>query len=151
MVLELPAWVGYWGLWLCGRAPAALPTVGGESVFFGGELTLEDPYLVAGVPLYLGLWLVWPRTGSWPWRRFVLGMAALELFGGFVLWIVGLCVRYGFTTSPRREPLEWLALASVSAIRVLPVLLWIALDPARPFRPRRAPRKSSAPPPRATC
>jgi hypothetical protein len=60
----------------------------------------------------------------------VVGVLFLELLAGITLAIVALCVDRGYTVSPAREPLEWIALTCVAAIRVLPLPLWMMLDPA---------------------
>lgn len=98
-------------------------------------LRLEDPYLIAGVPLYFALWFARAsRPGQLRWPRALGGFLVLELLAGVVVALVGYCVLHGLTVSPEREAIEWVALSSVATIRILPVLLWLALDPAQPFR-----------------
>ncbi len=107
------------------------PVVRGGSLAFG-TLALEDPYLLAGVPLYLGLWAIARRPlFALPWGRLALGIAVLEVVAGVTLALVALSVARGWTISPAREPIELVALVFVAASRVLPLPLWLALDPAR--------------------
>jgi hypothetical protein len=107
------------------------PVIRGPSLAFG-TLTLEDPYLLAGIPLYLGLWAIAPRPlRALPWGRLALGLLALEVVAGLTIALVGLSVARGWTMSKEREPIELVALVLVAATRVLPLPLWLALDPAR--------------------
>jgi hypothetical protein len=97
----------------------------GRAMVFADDvvpLRLEDPYLIAGVPLYFALWFARKgRPGQRRWSRALGGFLVLELFAGIVVALVGYCVLHGLTQSPKVEAIEWVALASVAAVRVLPV------------------------------
>lgn len=135
-VLLGPAWIGWLGATALGVAPLGPPALAGALITYahgGSPIALEDPYLVAGIPLFLGLWASSPRRSL---ARGALGVLGLEVFGGITVALVALCVARGWTESAAREPLELVALALVATIRILPVPLWMALDPS--WRPRRA-------------
>lgn len=135
LVLIGPAWIAWALASLPGFVACGPPAIDGASISYaraGAPIVLEDPYVLAGIPLYLGLWAIAERPWrSIPWRNLLLGVVGLEAFAGLVLALVAICVDRGFTTSPAREPLELLALACVAVIRVLPLPLWMLLDPAR--------------------
>ena len=153
IVLGPPAWLAWLVAPVLGLTTLGPPVVSGPAITFahpGAPLRLEDPYVLAGIPLYLGLWALAKRPlGAIPWPRVVLGMLALEVIAGFTLALVAFCVDRGLTTSPAREPVELLALTFVAAIRILPLPMWMMLDPERgiPFFPsarRVAHRKAPA-------
>ena len=134
-VLALPAWLAVAVAPALGLATLASPVVSGATITFaraGSSLPLEDPYVLAGIPLYLGLWALAERPLSRvPWARLALGLAGLEVVAGITLAFVALCVARGWTTSPSREPLELVALVLVAVCRVMPLPAWLALDPTR--------------------
>jgi len=135
IVLAPPAWLAVLVAPAIGLATLASPVVSGATITFsraGAPVVLEDPYVLAGIPLYLGLWALAARPlGRVPWGRIALGLVAIELVAGVTLALVALCVARGWTTSPPREPLELTALVLVAACRVLPLPAWLALDPER--------------------
>ena len=119
-VLSGPAWLA----WLL--VPAlGQPVLEGAVITFAHGIRLEDPYVLAGIPLFLGLWAA---SARWSLPRALLGVLVLEVVAGLTVALVGSCVARGFTETPAREPLELVALAFVAAIRVLPVPLWMLLD-----------------------
>lgn len=130
IVLAPAAWLT-WLLAIPFGFTAAPPLIAGPAIFYGGPLQLEDPYLLAGVPLFLGLWAapVRPLTAV-PWARVLIGLAVLEAVGGITIALVAATIARGFIESPAREPLELVALVFVSAIRILPLPLWMLLDRA---------------------
>jgi hypothetical protein len=148
LVLAPPAWLACVIAPLFGLPSLAPPSIAGATITFdrlGTPLPLEDPYVLAGIPLHLGLWALARRPWrSVPWVRIGAGVAILLAVAGFTLALVALCVDRGFTTSPAREPVELVALAFVAAVRVLPLPLWMMLDPERilPFAPRAAGRNA---------
>ena len=135
VVLAFPAWLACVVAPALGLATLEAPVITGASIAFsraGSSLVLEDPYLLAGLPLYFGLWELASRPlRSVPWARLGLGALAIELVAGLTLALVALSVARGWTSSPSREPLELAALALVALCRVLPLPLWLALDPER--------------------
>jgi hypothetical protein len=149
VVLGPPAWLAWLVAPLLGLTTLGPPGVSGPVITFaraGVPLTLEDPYVLAGIPLYLGLWAIAARPlRAIPWVRVGLGLVALEVVAGITLALVALCVDRGLTTSPAREPIELVALVFVAAIRVLPLPLWMMLDPQRsiPFTQRASTARSS--------
>jgi hypothetical protein len=149
VVLGPPSWLAWLVAPLLGLTTLGPPSVSGPVVAFargGAPLTLEDPYVLAGIPLYLGLWAIAARPpGAIPWVRVVLGVVALEVIAGITLALVAFCVDRGLTTSPAREPIELVALAFVAAIRILPLPLWMMLDPQRgiPFAQRASSARRS--------
>jgi hypothetical protein len=150
IVLGLPALLAWLLAVPLKIAPLGPPVVHGAVVTFahaGTPIVLEDPYVLAGIPLHLGLWAMPARAFTRvPWLRVAAGVLGLELLAGITIALVALCVDRGYTVSPAREPLEWVALTLVAAIRVLPLPLWMMLDPAwskgfaEIFRQRSRPR-----------
>jgi len=142
LVLELPARLAWLLAPVLGLSPLGPPVIHGAAITFahaGTPIALEDPYVLAGIPLYLGLWAA-PARARVPWLRVVSGVAVLEVVAGIVLSLVALCVARGYTESPAREPIELVALALVAAIRVLPLPVWMMLDPAwKRLTARRSP------------
>jgi hypothetical protein len=139
LVLEAPARLAWLLAPVLGLSPLGPPVIQGAAIAFvhaGTPIVLEDPYVLAGVPLYLGLWAA-PARARLPWWRVVCGLAVLELVAGIVLAVVALCIARGYTESPAREPIELVALVLVAAIRVLPLPVWMMLDPA--WRPAARP------------
>ncbi len=140
-VLALPGWSAYGILLALQVPPEEPPTLLGRTISYSGTssaLRLEDPYVLGGVPLSLGLWFASTRH-SWRdrWKRAVASLLALELFAGAVIALVVICIQRGYMTTVSREPIEWVALCSIAAVRMLPVALWLVLDPAQPFRNQR--------------
>ena len=132
LVLEAPARLAWLLAPVLGLSPLGPPVVHGAAITFahpGTPIVLEDPYVLAGIPLHLGLWAA-PARPRLPWLRVIAGVLVLEVVAGIVLGLVALCVARGYTGSPAREPIELVALALVAAIRVLPLPLWMMLDPA---------------------
>ncbi len=150
LVLAAPAWIAWALANATGAADLGTPAFDGAAIAFArtpAPLVLEDPYVLAGIPLYLGLWAIATRAPrAVPWGRIVAGLAALEGFAGIVLALVATSVDRGWIASPAREPLELVALTAVAAIRILPLPLWLVLEPARgallalPAGPRSRPR-----------
>lgn len=134
IVLALPAAFAWMVAPALGIVALGHPVVHGAVITYphaGAPIVLEDPYVLAGIPLHLGLWAMPARAlPRVPWRRVAAGVLSLELLAGITLAIVAVCVDRGYTVSPPREPLEWIALTCVAAIRVLPLPLWMILDPA---------------------
>jgi hypothetical protein len=134
IVLVLPALLASLVAPVLGIVALGLPVVHGAVITYphaGAPIVLEDPYVLAGIPLHLGLWAMPARAlPRVPWLRVLVGVLSLELLAGITLAVVALCVDRGYTVSPAREPLEWIALVCVAAIRVLPLPLWMMLDPA---------------------
>ena len=120
LVLAGPAWLA----WLL--APSLRqPVLDRAVITFAGGIRLEDPYVLAGIPLFLGLWAA---SSTRSLARAVLGVVVLEAVAGITVALVGLSVARGYIDTPAREPLELVALACVALIRILPVPLWMALD-----------------------
>lgn len=133
-VLLIPAWIAALALSVLNECRFAFPALQDHGASFqlaGREpVSLQDPYLLAGIPLYLGLWLARVRT-LWGvrWKRLLWGLLALKLLGGVVFALVATVVLHEWQETPQRELGELLALGSVGAIRLAPVLLWFALYP----------------------
>jgi len=149
IALAPPAWLAWLVAPMLGLTLGA-PTFDGPAVTFAraAPLRLEDPYVLAGIPLYLGLWALARRPlRAIPWPRLVLGALTLEAIAGITLALVAFCLDRGLTTSPAREPVELVTLAFVAAIRVLPLPLWMMLDPERgiPFLSRDGRVESPSP------
>lgn len=135
LVLGGPSWIAWLVLAGGGVADLGAPVIEGARMTFARHalppLVLEDPYVLAGIPLLAGLGAAPARAlRAVPWLRLAGGVLLLEVFAGVVLALVGACVVHGYTVSPPREPLEVVALAAVALARVLPIVLWFALDPA---------------------
>jgi len=98
----------------------------------GAPIVLEDPYVLAGIPLHLGCGRC-PRVHSHacPGWRVATGVFALELLAGIRFATFALCVDRGYTVSPAREPLG-VDRAHVASRQFvwLPLPLWMMLDPA---------------------
>jgi hypothetical protein len=148
LVLAPAAWLA-WMLAPAIGLTLGVPTVTGPAIAFarpGGPLVLEDPYVIAGIPLYLGLWAIARRPPrALPWLRVAVGALAIEVVAGLTVLLVALSVVRGWTATPAREPVELVALVLVAACRVLPLPTWFLLDPGRPVAlpgPTRAPRPS---------
>jgi len=121
-LLAGPAWLAC--LLVPGLGP---PALSGAVITYGQGIRLEDPYVLAGIPLFLGLWAAPARR---VWGRAILGIVVMEVFAGITVALVALTILRGWIETPAREPLELVALAFVAAIRILPVPLWLALDPS---------------------
>lgn len=140
LVLAAPAWLAFALAPLLGLDRLGPPAISGPTITFAGvpPLALEDPYVLAGVPLYLGLWALASRPPrAIPWGRLAAGLAALEVVAGLTLALVALSVERSWTTSNAREPLEVVALVLVVVIRAMPLFAWMLLDrDGLPLRPR---------------
>jgi hypothetical protein len=149
-VLTIPGWVLLHFAAVCGDQVLGPARIDGPAIVLSlssGMVRLEDPYLLAGLPLYLALWcLNRSSLRALPWRRVLAGTLVLEIEGGVVWALVFLSIQEGFLASPGREPLELLALVSVAGIRVSPLLAWLVLDPESAVRTLLSPslRRTSA-------
>ena len=134
LLLAAPAWLAWLIAPLLGVSPLGQPVIHGPAITYAREpvaIALEDPYILAGIPLHLGLWAAPARRlAAVPWGRALLGVAAIEALAGITLALVAWCVVRNWIATPALEPMELVALVLVAAIRVMPLPLWMLLDPA---------------------
>jgi hypothetical protein len=132
LVLAPPAWMGWLRGPLVGLDLSTPPAISASSIWFttpAQRFALEDPYLLGGIPLYVGLWMLPRRADQFPFVRCLAGLAVVLGCAAVALCLVASALGRGEIGSSGIQPLELLALLSVAGTQISPIAAWSLLDP----------------------